>query len=84
MIIVAYTTIQVEKKTREKLADLREYGRETYDEVVRRLITVFEVVRGEEGELTEETKKAIEEGLRQAEGRKGITTKQLLKNLGVE
>ena len=81
---MAYTTIQVEKKTREKLADLREYGRETYDEVVRRLITVFEVVRGEEGELTEETKKAIEEGLRQAEGRKGITTKQLLKNLGVE
>lgn len=81
---MTYTTIQVEKETREKLADLKEYNRETYDEIIRRLVKVFEVVRDEEGELTEETRKAIEEGLRQADGKKGMTTKQLLKKLGVE
>ena len=38
MVIMEYTTIQVRKETREKLKKLRITKRESYDEVINRLI----------------------------------------------
>jgi predicted CopG family antitoxin len=38
MVIMEYTTIQIRKETREKLKKLRITKRESYDEVINRLI----------------------------------------------
>jgi hypothetical protein len=50
---MAYTSIQIYPRTRRRLAGLREYRRETYDEVLNKLLDL--VPSGdEEGEYTEE------------------------------
>lgn len=41
------TTIQLEKSTRVKLERLKRYKRETYDEVVNKLIKIAEVLEKE-------------------------------------
>ena len=41
------TTIQLEKPTRAKLEHLKKYKRETYDEVVNKLIKMAEVLEKE-------------------------------------
>jgi predicted transcriptional regulator len=52
-IDMEYTTIQISHATREKLARLREYRRETYDEVLGRLVNLVPL-GDEEGEYTDE------------------------------
>ncbi|NYZ78155.1 hypothetical protein H0N96_02015 [Candidatus Micrarchaeota archaeon] len=50
---MAYTTIQVSAETREKLAKLKTYERETYDELLNALLSL--VPSGDdEGEYTDE------------------------------
>ena len=39
------TTIQLDKKTLEKLKEAREYPRQTYNELVTKLVTVFTNVK---------------------------------------
>ncbi|VVB73332.1 Uncharacterised protein [uncultured archaeon] len=76
------TTIIVHKETRERLASLKEYTRESYDEVINKLITIFEKMKSE-GELTEETKKEIVAARRQIKEGKGMSTKELVERLGL-
>ena len=42
------------------------------------------IVRDDEGELTEETKKAIKEAMKSLRKNKGMTTEEVLKKLGLE
>ena len=78
-----YTSIQINTETRKRLTKFKEYTRETYDEILNKLMTVVERLKSE-GELTEETKKAIEEGRRDIKAGRKYSTKELLKSLGVE
>ncbi len=77
-----YTTLLVHKETRDKLASLREYARESYEEVINKLITVYEKLRAE-GELKEEVKKDVETARTQIKARKGMTTRELMVELGI-
>ncbi|MBI5036158.1 hypothetical protein HZC09_02330 [Candidatus Micrarchaeota archaeon] len=74
------TTVQISTDTRKKLGSFRDYPRETYDEIIHKMMVVFEKIRNE-GELSEETLGDIREAERQYSGGKGISTKELLKKL---
>lgn len=76
-----YTTILLHKETRERLASMRDYARESYEEVINKLITVYEKLKSE-GELTAETKKDIETARKRIKDGKGISTKELMDRLG--
>jgi predicted transcriptional regulator len=52
MVTMATTTIQIDMSTREKLTHLKMNSRETYDEVLNRLITLIPS-GDEEGEYTD-------------------------------
>jgi len=77
-----YTTILIHKETREKLATMKDYARESYEEIINKLITVYEKLQSE-GELTEETKKDIEIARAQGRAGKGISTKEMMAKLGL-
>ncbi len=79
------TTVAVRKSTLNKLKGFREYGRESYDEIINKLMSVVSMTKSDtEGELNEETKREIEQGRREIRGGKGISTKELMKRLGIE
>ena len=80
--MTGYTTILVRKETRERLAALREYARESYDEMINKLITVFEKLQSE-GELSGATKRDIRLARKQIKEGKGMTTKELVAKLGI-
>ena len=71
------TTIQVEKKTLDKLKAFKEYGRESYNEVITKLMKFKEV---SELQLTEKTKKDIDKARKE----KGIPLSEAIKELGVK
>lgn len=77
-----YTTILVHKETRDRLAAARDYGRESYEEIINKLITVYEKLV-KEGELTEKTRKDVEIARTQIKQGKGISTKKLMAELGL-
>lgn len=77
-----YTTILVHQETRKRLATLKDYAKESYEEVINKLISVYLKLKSE-GELTEQTKKDIETARTQAKSGKGISTKQLMAELGL-
>ena len=72
-----YTTIQVTKSTKEHLHNFREYNRETYDEILNKLMKVVEIVR-REGELSEETLASIERGKKDIKEGRIYSTKEVL------
>jgi len=79
------TTVAVRKSTLNRLKSFREYGRESYDETINKLMTVVSMAKSDaEGELNEETKREIEQGRREIKEGKGISTKELMKKLGIE
>ena len=71
------TTIQVEKTTLDKLKDFKEYGRESYNEVILKLMKFKEMV---EPKLSEKTIKDLE----LARKEKSIPLSQAVKELGVD
>ena len=77
------TTIQLEKSTKNKLEKLKEYKRETYDELVNKLIEISEFVNAEP-ELKEEFLEEIEDARKEIKAGKGISTEKLLKELGIK
>ena len=77
-----YTTILLHKETKERLADMRDYARESYEEVINKLITIYEKLKTE-GELSEETKKDISIAREQIKKRKWVSTKALIAELGI-
>ncbi len=76
------TTIQISNKTRRKLNEIKDYSRETYDEVINKLVSIFEAL-SREPELKEEILTEIEQARREIKEGRGISTKNLLKELGV-
>lgn len=79
------TTVAVHRSTLNKLKAFREYGRESYDETINKLMSIVSMVKSNsENELNEETKREIERGRREIREGKGVSTKELMKKLGIE
>jgi hypothetical protein len=61
------TTLKLEKETKERLEKLREHKRETYDDIIRKILYVLNTVREEPGkargilEFIDEKRKRINE-----------------------
>ena len=73
---MAVTTIQIEKDTLNKLKNFKEYGRESYNEVINKLMKFKEI---SDLKLTEQAKKDIDEARKE----KGIPLSEAIKELGV-
>ncbi len=71
------TTIQIEKDTLNKLKTFKEYGRESYNEVINKLMKLKEMY---EPKLTEQTNRDIDEARKE----KGIPLSKAIKQLGVK
>ncbi len=73
------TTIQLDKKVRDRLRNLKIHPKESYNKVVERLLAL----RTDEGELSEETIRDIEQSLEDVKAGRTISmkdVKQRLKN----
>lgn len=77
-----YTSIQISPETRAKLSKFKEYTRETYDEVLNKLMSIAELAR-DEGRLGDEALEDIAEAKRQYASGKTFSTKEVLEKLGV-
>jgi len=75
------TTIQISEETKGKLDYYKDYPRESYEDVIKKFI---EILTEEQMELSEETKKEIEQARK--EFRKGnfITENEMKKRLGLK
>jgi len=80
--MTGYTTVLVHKETKERLERMKEYAKESYDEVINKLITLVNMMK-KEGELSEETLRDIATARGQAKAGKGVSTKELMARLGV-
>jgi hypothetical protein len=79
------TTVAVRKSTLARLKGFREYGRESYDETINKLMSVVSMANSDaDGQLNDETRREIEAGRREIRQGKGISTKELMKKLGIE
>ncbi len=76
------TTIQVSDQVRNELESMKDYPRQTYNEVIEKLVDVFEAV-SENKELRDELLEEIAEARADIKSGKGLTTKQLLRELEV-
>jgi uncharacterized protein (UPF0218 family) len=74
------TTIQVKKKVRDLLEDLKIHPRESYNTVIERLIEI----KTDEGSLSTETLKNIERALENVRQGKVFSTKQAKERLGIK
>ncbi|MBI2140333.1 hypothetical protein HYU14_05395 [Candidatus Woesearchaeota archaeon] len=77
------TSIQIGKETLERLKSLKEYRRETYDELLNKVIAIIEKLNKDEPELTQSILAEIEQGRKESKEGKGVSTKQLMKKLGL-
>ncbi len=74
---MSVTTIQLEKDTLNKLKAFKEYGRESYNEVINKLMKFKEIA---EPKLTGQTNKDIDEARKE----KSIPLSEAIKELGVK
>ena len=77
------TTIQISSETRQKLEAFKDYPRETYDEIIRKMVVIVKRISDEEGELSEDTLEDIRVAREQYAAGKGYSTKEVLKKLGI-
>jgi len=75
------TSIQLEKRTKAKLEKLKIFPRESYDDVVNRLLNVTEE---DEGILSEKTIRDLEEGVADIKAGRVYTSEQVKKKLGLK
>ena len=75
------TSIQLEKRTKAKLEKLKIFPRESYDNVVNRLLNA---VGEDEGILSEKTIKDLEEGVADIKAGRVYTSEQVKKKLGLK
>ncbi len=77
-----YTTIQINKVTREKLNKLRMYKRATYDEIIGALTDL--IPEGdEEGKYTAEFRASLLRGLLDIKHGRTYTAEEVKKRIGV-
>ena len=77
------TTIQIQKSLKKELDSLREYKRETYADIIKKLIERFKKQEESELELSEEALKAIKEAREDVRKGKVYSTKQIKETLGL-
>ena len=76
---MAQTTIQIQPATRARLEDLKVHPRETYDEVVNRLLdTAYD-----SEPLSEDTLRKIEAGIKDIRQEKTRTLEEIARELGI-
>ncbi|MEA2036747.1 MAG: hypothetical protein U9O94_04525 [Nanoarchaeota archaeon] len=73
------TTIQVKEETIERMKYFKEYSKESYDEIINKLIDT-----SEEGELTDEALKDILEAKKEIREGKGQRIEDVAKELGIK
>ena len=73
------TTIQIQPTTKERLETVKTHPRETYDEVVNRLLDMA----CDQEPLSEETLKKIEEGIRDIRQQKTRTLEEISEEMGI-
>lgn len=74
------TTIQLDKKTRDRLKELKMHPRESYNKVVERLL----VLRTDEGDLSEETIRGIERSLEDVKAGRTLSMQDVKRRLKIE
>jgi hypothetical protein len=74
------TSIQLDNKTKSKLDKLKVFPRESYDDVVQRLI---KVVEDDEGALSEQTVKDLEKALDEVKHGKLLSHAAVKKKYGL-
>ena len=82
IILNDYSTVVVPRKLKNKLDDLKEHERESYAQVIEKMILQLKELDESKLELSEDTLKAIEEGKQDLIKGKVYTSKQLAKELG--
>jgi predicted transcriptional regulator len=75
------TTIQLEERIKNKLEAIKVHPRETYEEVIERLIRLSEE---EEKGLSPQTIKNIEQALEDVKKGRVYSTKEVKKKLGIK
>lgn len=80
---MSHTTIQISSETRQKLEAFKDYPRETYDEIIRKMMVIVRKISNQEGELSEEALEDIRVAREQYTAGKGYSTKEVLKKLGI-
>ncbi len=75
-----FTTVQLTKATREHLEEFKIYPRETYEEIIRRLVQIQEEA-AKEPKLKKESLKEIEEAKKEVSQNKVFSTEQLIKEI---
>ena len=73
------TTIQVKEDTLERLKYFKETAKESYDEIINKVLNEIE-----EGELTEEAIADIKIGLKELKEGKGEPIKRVAEELGIQ
>lgn len=76
------TTIKLHGKTKRQLDKWREYRRESYDDVIQKLVHIAETAR-EEPELSREAVEAIEAARARARAGKFLSAEEVRKRLGL-
>ena len=79
--MVKATTIQISVPTKHRLERLKDYARETYEDVINKLI---DILAEEQMELSEETKREIEEANKRFREGKFVTEEEAKKRLGLK
>ncbi len=82
--MVDTTTIQMPTNLKKELESFKEYSRETYADVIRRLLENMKQNEESMLELNKETLKGIEEAKDDIKKSRLYTTKQLKKELGLK
>ena len=78
-----YTTIQISRKTREKLNGLRAYKRMTYDELLNVLMSLIPD-RDDEGMYTEDFRASLLRSLLDVKEKKTHSTEEVKAQLGIQ
>lgn len=74
------TTIQIHGSVKDRLDALKDFERETYEDVIKKML---DVVAEENMELSAQTKREIEEARKEFRAGKGISFKEVLKKAGL-
>lgn len=82
IIMSSTTTIQIPKKVKKDLDSFKEYPRETYADVIERLLALVKADEESELELSEETLKDIAEAEEDIRKGRVFSSEQIKKELG--
>ena len=76
------TTIKIHEKTKHELDQFREYGGESYDEVIKKVVFIAKTCK-KDPELSKETLQAIEKARERIKKGKFLTESEAKKRLGL-